>query len=168
MWIILRLVALGASVPDLQSVLRCQVLSVLQFAVPAWTTMIRKTENRSIEAVQKTGMYLIFGPKFRSYTWALSEAGMKTQEQQRSSIFDKFTRACATSKKFSKWFCKQDSSSLMSTRSKEVHFKPVATRTNHYSIDANSPILRMVALANGLGITQEKRLKLRFATIIML
>ena len=152
MWIIQQLVALGASVPDLLSVVRCQALSVLQFAVPAWTTMISKAENRSIEAVQKTGLYPIFGAKFRSYTWALREAGMKTQEQQRSRIFEKFTRACATSKKFSKWFCKQDSSSLMLTRSKKVHFKSVATRTNHY---ANSPIPRMVALANGLGITQE-------------
>ena len=165
MWIIRRLVALGASVPDLLSVLRCQVLSVLQFAVPAWTTMISKAESRSIESVQKTGLYLIFGAKFRSYTWALKEAGFKTQEQQRKNIFEKFTRACATSNKFSKWFCKQENSNLMSTRSRKVPFKPVATRTNHY---ANSPIPRMVALANGLGITQEKRLKLKSGTIIML
>ena len=165
MWIIRRLVALGASVPDLLSVLRCQVLSVLQFAVPAWTTMISKAESRSIESVQKTGLYLIFGAKFRSYTWALKEAGFKTQEQQRKNIFEKFTRACATSNKFSKWFCKQENSNLMSTRSKKMPFKPVATRTNHY---ANSPIPRMVALANGLGITQEKRLKLKSGTIIML
>jgi hypothetical protein len=165
MWIIRRLEALGASVPDLINVHRCQVLSVLQFAVPAWTTMISKAESRSIESVQKTGLYLIFGAKFRSYTWALKQAGIKTQAEQRSKIFEKFTRACTTSKKFSKWFCKSDASNLMTTRSKKVQFKPVLTRTKYY---ANSPIPQMVALANKLGITQKKTLKLKSGRIIML
>ena len=92
MWIIRRLKSLGASVTDLLSVLRCQVLSVLQFAVPAWTTMISQAESRSIEAVQKTGLYLIYGPRYESYNWALKEANMKTQSEQRSAIFKKFTK----------------------------------------------------------------------------
>ena len=165
MRIIRRLIALGTSVPDLISVLRCQVLSVLQYAVPAWITMISKAESRSIESVQKTGLYLIFGAKFRSYTWALEQAGMKTQGQQRSKIFEKFTRPCTTSQKFSKWFCKSDRSNLMTTRSNKVKFKPVLTRTNHY---AKSPIPQMVDLANELGITQTKTLKLKSGSIIML
>ena len=87
MWIIRRLIALGASVPDLLKVLRCQVLSVLQFAVPAWTTMISQAESRIIESVQKTGLYLIYGAKYRSYSWALKESAMKSQVEQRNSIF---------------------------------------------------------------------------------
>ena len=51
MWIIRRLKSLGASEADLLSVLRCQVLSVLQFAVPAWTTMLTKEESINIESV---------------------------------------------------------------------------------------------------------------------
>ena len=35
-------------------------------------------ESRSIEAVQKTGLYLIYGTKYRSYEWALMESVMKT------------------------------------------------------------------------------------------
>ena len=77
----------------------------------------------------------------------------------------KYKYIFSKSKKFSKCLSKQDYSYFMSTRSKKVPFNPVATRTNHY---ANSPIPRMVALANGLGITLEKRLKLRSGTIIML
>ena len=65
MWIIRRLKALGAGEADLLNVLRCQVLSVLQFAVPAWTTMITKEESRRIESVQKTGLYLIYGSRFQ-------------------------------------------------------------------------------------------------------
>ena len=129
MWIVRRLIALGASVPDLLKVLRCQVLSVLQFAVPAWTTMISKAESRSIEAVQKTGLYLIYGARYRSYNWALKESTMKTQVEQRNSIFEKFTKSCIRSKKFSKGFCRADSSNVMTTRSKKQQFKPVlATR----------------------------------------
>ena len=86
MQVIRRLKALGACEADLLSVLRCQVLSVLQFAVPAWTTMITKAESNSIEQVQKTGLYLIYGARFRSYTWALHEANVKTQVEQKNKL----------------------------------------------------------------------------------
>ena len=86
MWIIRRLKELGAREADLICVLRSQVLSVLQFAVPAWTTMIMKSESRSKESVQKTGLYLIFGARFRSYSWALREAQMRGQVEQRQEI----------------------------------------------------------------------------------
>ena len=165
MWIVRRLIALGASVPDLLKVLRCQVLSVLQFAVPAWTTMISKAESRSIEAVQKTGLYLIYGARYRSYNWALKESTMKTKVDQRNSIFEKFTRSCIRSRKFSKWFCRTDSSNVMATRSKKQQFKPVLARTSQY---ANSPIPQMVALANKLGITETSSLKLKAGNIILL
>ena len=91
MWIMRRLVALGSSVLDLLSVLRYQVLSVLQFAVPAWTTMTSQAESRIIESMQKTGLYLIYGTRYRSYNWAFREAAMKTQAEQRNSIFEEFT-----------------------------------------------------------------------------
>ena len=152
MWIIRRLKALGASETDQISVLRCQVLSVLQFAVPAWTTMLTKAESRSIQSVQKTGLYLIFGSRFRSYSWALKEAQMRTQVEQRQKIFEKFTKTCISSKKFSKWFCKTENSQTIITRSKKMRFKPVVTRTKAF---ANSPIPQMVALANRLGITNK-------------
>ena len=56
--------------------------------------MLTKAESKSIESVQKTGLYLIYGAKFRSYTWALLEANMKTQVEQRRKLFEKFTKAC--------------------------------------------------------------------------
>ena len=93
------------------------------------------------------------------------EAGIKTQAEQRSKIFEKFTRACTNSQKFSKWFCKSENSNSMITRRKKVQFKPVLTRTNQY---ANSPIPQMVALANELGMTQAKSLRLKSGSIIML
>jgi hypothetical protein len=165
MWVIRRLKALGACETDLLSVLRCQVLSVLQFAVPAWTTMITKAESNSIEQVQKTGLYLIYGARFRSYTWALNEARMKTQVEQRKTIFEKFTKACLKSNKFSKWFCKSENAQVISTRSRKVMFKPVQTRTQLY---ANSPIPQMVALANKLKIPENMTLKLKSGKIVII
>ena len=165
MWIIRRLKALGASEADLLNVLRCQVLSVLQFAVPAWTTMITQAESKSIESVQRTGLYLIFGAKFRSYTWALQEANMKTQAEQRSKLFEKFTRACLKSKKFSKWFCKTEYNQAMTTRSRKTIFKPVPTRTKAY---ANSPIPQMVALANKMGLKEARSVQLNSGIVIMI
>ena len=165
MWIIRRLKALGACEADLLNVLRCQVLSVLQFAVPAWTTMITKAESNSIESVQKTGLYLIYGAKFRSYTWALQEATMKTQAKQRKILFEKFTRSCINSNKFSKWFCRADKEQGMTTRSRKMRFKPVATRTQQY---ARSPIPQMVDLANRLNLPDNMNVKLRSGRIIML
>ena len=40
MWVVRRLKSLGASEQELLEVLRCPVLSVLHFAVPAWTTTV--------------------------------------------------------------------------------------------------------------------------------
>ena len=122
-------------------------------------------ESRSIEAVQKTGLYLIYGTKYRSYKWALNESAMRTQSKQRKSIFEKFTKACVRSQKFSKWFCKEDSSRVINTRSKKLRFKPVPARTSQY---ATSPIPQMVALANKLGISEENSVKLKSGRIIML
>ena len=166
MWIVRRLKALGASEADLLKVLRCQVLSVLQFAVPAWTTMLTKAESRSIEAVQRTGLYLIYGARFRSYTWALNEAKIKTQAEQRKNIFEKFTRSCINSSKFSKWFCKTDTRQTRATRSRKMQFKPVHTRTKAF---ANSPIPQMVALAKKLGLRNKgNSLKLSSGKIIVI
>ena len=151
--------------PDLLNVLRCQVLSVLQFAVLAWTTMISQADSQSIEWVQKTGLYLIYGANYKSYNWTLSKAAMKTQAVQRNAIFEKFTKSCVRSNKFSKWFCRVDNSNVITTRSKKLQFKPVPTRTRQYE---NSPIPQMVALANKLGITRARSLKLKSGSIIML
>ena len=63
MLVLRRLKALGASEKELLNVLRAQVLSVLQFATPAWSTLITAQESAQIEAVLKTGLYLVYGQR---------------------------------------------------------------------------------------------------------
>ena len=53
MWVVRRLKALGASEQELLNVLRAQVLSVLHFASPAWSTQITVQENTQIESVYR-------------------------------------------------------------------------------------------------------------------
>ena len=120
-----------------------------------------KAESRTIESVQRTGLYLVFGARYRSYTWALQEAQMRTPAEQRQRIFEKFTMACVTNKKFSKWFCKTDTRQCITTRSKKMQF---ITRTKAF---ANSPIPQMVTLANKLGLKNKvNTLKLNSGQII--
>ena len=95
---------MGASEADMLKVLRAQVLGHLHFASPAWSTLITSQENTQIEAVLRTGLYLVFGQRHQSFSWALREAKMSTLKQQRSKEFTKFTKNCLKSPKFSTWF----------------------------------------------------------------
>ena len=115
--------------------------------------MLSKAEISRIESVQKTGLYLVYGPRYKSYTWALQDAKMTSLENQRQKIFEKFTRDCLRSPKFSKWFVKTDSEQAATTRSKKPMFKPVPARTQAY---ARSPIPQMVALARSGGLPSMK------------
>ena len=67
MWVIRRLKALGAGEQELLKVFRAQVLSVLQFATPAWSTLLTGQESNRIESVLRTGLYLVYGERFQPF-----------------------------------------------------------------------------------------------------
>jgi hypothetical protein len=148
LWIVRRLKGLGANTDDLLRVLRAQVISVLTFVVPAWTTMLTKMEESQIENVQKVGLYLIYGSRYQSYNWALQESNLISLKEQRTNIFNKFTKQCISSVKFSKWFEKYPSHPV-NTRNQKTFpkYKPVYSRTKSFS---QSPIPQMVTVANTL------------------
>ena len=90
----------------------------------------------------------------------------QNSRRTRQKIFEKFTRTCISSKKFSKWFCKAESSQAIRRRSNKVRFKPVVARTKAF---ANSPIPQMVALANKMGISSKvKNITLPSGKIIVI
>ena len=95
-----------------------KVLSVLQFAVPAWSTMWRKAEINWIESVQKNGLYLVYGPRYRLY---LGTTRRKNDNFERSEAegFEKFSKTCLKSRKFSNWFVKTDKDQAITTRIKK-------------------------------------------------
>ena len=146
MWIVRRLKALGANESELLKVLRAQVLSVLHFASPAWSTQLTAHESARIESVLKTGLYLVFGERYQSFSWALNEAHMSSMKDQRTRAFEKFTCDCLKNQKFQKWFAKTETDTeAVATRRQKPRFKPVPARTCSY---ARSAIPQMVMVAN--------------------
>ena len=125
MWVVRRLKTLGASEKDLLSVLRAQVLSVLQFATPAWSTLITQKESDQIESVLKTGLYLVYGQRYESFLWALRQANMSSLSEQRRKMFYNITKQCIKSTKFKKWFVISETPGGAVTRSKKTRFKPI-------------------------------------------
>ena len=166
MWVIRRLKALGASEKELLSVLRAQVLSVLQFATPAWSTLLTVQESNQIESVLRTGLYLVYGERFQSFSWALREAKMRTQKEQRSRNFEKFTRDCLASRKFSNWFVRTEEEAGVVTRRRKPNYKPIPARTQGF---ARSAIPQMVKLANSPSFVASKnKLVLNSGQVIVL
>jgi hypothetical protein len=147
MWVVRRLKSLGAGERELLSVLRAQVLSVLQFASPAWSTQITAKENTQIESVLKTGLYLVYGARYESFSWALAEANMSSLMKPRSTQFMKFTQCSIKNPKFCKWFVKNEDNTTVNTRQQKPRFKPIPFRTKAY---AQSAIPQMIKVANSM------------------
>ena len=76
MWTIQRLKQLGCPNNELVDVLKQQIVSVCEQAVPAWGPMIAQHENNMIEHVLKTGLHIIFGQSYFSFQNALKLANM--------------------------------------------------------------------------------------------
>ena len=154
MWVVRRLKALGASEQELLSVLRAQVLSVLQFATPAWSTLLTVQESNQIESVLRTGLYLVYGERHKSFSWALRQAKMRTLKEERSRQFENFTRDCLASTKFRNWFVRTEDPQGIATRRKKPSFKPIPARTQGF---ARSAIPQMVKLANSPNFLASKK-----------
>ena len=140
---------MGACEEDLLKVLRAQVLSVLQFATPAWSSLLTVLESARIESVLKTGLYLVYGERYQNFNWALKESKMCTLEDQRKKMLTSFTKHCLQNNKFKNWFMREDQEDRQGviTRQRKQFYKPVIARTVAY---ARSAIPQMVRIANSL------------------
>ena len=166
MWVVRRLKALGAGEQELLKVLRAQVLSVLQFATPAWSTLLTGQESNRIESVLRTGLYLVYGERFQSFSWALRKAKMFSMKEQRKRMFEKFTRDSINSKKFKNWFVRTEENSGQVTRRQKPSFKPIPGRTQGF---LRSAIPQMVKLANSPGfLASRKKLVLNSGQILVI
>ena len=146
MWIVRRLKALGASRTRLVDVLQKQVLSVLQLAVPAWDCLLTAQERTDIERVLRTGLRIIWGEDYISFEQVLGDFGLKTMQQTRNQIVNKFVRRTIQHNKFSKWFCIQPESQIQ-TRRRQYSYKPVPSRTAAFG---RSAIPTFTNIANNL------------------
>ena len=71
MWILRRLKELSCSNSDLLDVMRHQIISITEQAVPHCGPMITKRESNLIERVLKTALHIIFQSDYTSFCSAL-------------------------------------------------------------------------------------------------
>ena len=103
MWILRRLKELGCCISDLLDVMRHQIISITEQAVPHWGPMITKKESNMIERVLKTALHIIFQSEYTSFSSVLKLANMKSLSQRRRDIIFKFSKNIEKSEKYSEW-----------------------------------------------------------------
>ena len=84
--------SLGCPREELLDVLRLQVVSMVEQAVPYWGPLISKVESNMIERVLKTGLRIIFQSEYTSFQHALTSAGMKSLKTKRADMIFKFAK----------------------------------------------------------------------------
>ena len=144
MWIIRRLKTLGASTEQLLDVLNKQVLSVLSLGAPAWYGQLTMAERTHLNRVLRCGLHIIYGDSYRSFSQALTRAGMISVTDQLHKMTAKFANRAAKHSKFSKWFKLRPEGEL-NTRCQKTKYLPVASRTARYG---SSPLPYLTAILN--------------------
>ena len=105
LWMLRRLKKLGASTKILIDMYFKHVRSILEYASPAWGSLLTAENCEEIERVQKSAFYIIFGPN--SYEKTLRNTKILSPAERRSVLAKKFAQKCATSPVFSQWFQKK-------------------------------------------------------------
>ena len=103
MWIVRRLKELGCETGELLDVLRQQVLSVAEQAVPFLGPIITKQER-----ILKAGLHIIYQQDYVSFYHVLKISKMKSLALRRKDIISKFCRQAEKSDTYSNWFCQLD------------------------------------------------------------
>ena len=145
LWMLRRLKALGATQKRLVDVLVKQVRSLLEIAVPVWHSGLTVAESKDIERVQKAGLQVILGPRYKNYENALAKCGLKTLNQRRVELCTRFAKKSAKHEKHRKWFVPNLKTTI--TRSKQPKYCPVFSRTVRFD---KSPLSYLTKLLNQL------------------
>ena len=140
LWTLRRLKKLGANINILLDLYNKQVRSIVEYAAPAWQSMLTEENKADIERVQKCAFSIIFGPK--SYEKTLKNENIKSLEDRRVDLTNKFANKCSKSPHFSTWFTKKQQ--IVNTRNPKI-YKEVPARCNRWM---TSPIPYMTRSLN--------------------
>ena len=86
LWMLRRLKQFGVGEADLIDVYCKQVRSVLEFAVPVWSSGLTEKESNQIERVQKCGLAIILGHSSESYESLAKSVGLSLLSERRTTI----------------------------------------------------------------------------------
>ena len=143
LWFLRRLKKLGASTEDLLDLFDKHIGSILEYAAPVWHSSLTGEDRLRLERIQKSGLHIILGDKYRSYSSALRITGRKTLFERRRKICIKFARKSWKNEKFSTWFAVNTRETK--TRQDQPKLHEVYCRTDRYK---NSPLSYLTNLLN--------------------
>ena len=89
-WMLRRLMNLGASESQLLDIYTKQIRSVFELVVPVWHSSLTSTDSLNIERVQKSAFHVILGQKYNSYNNACSYLKVQTLYERRQHLCLKF------------------------------------------------------------------------------
>ena len=153
LWMLRRLVNLGATRSEMLDVYQKQVRSVLEMAVPVWQPGLTQLEVKQIERVQRTAFYIILGDKYLSYENARDVLESEELSERRVKLCGNFVGKASKHQQFQNWFVENSDPIPNTTRhNKNIErnkYQPVKTRTDRY---ADSPIPYLTNILNTLSL----------------
>ena len=102
-------------------------------------------EKTHLNRVMRCGLHIIYGDTYRSFTDAITRAGILSVTEQLQNMKTRFANKSARHSKFRKWF-KVRPDDQMDTRRVKSKYLPVASRTARY---AASPLPLLTSIING-------------------
>ena len=104
-WLIRHLKKAGVPDRDLIKIYIAIVRSVIEYAVPAYHSLLTSNQADELERLQRTILKIIYGWNI-SYTDALVKSGLSTLEERRASLMEKFARKLEANKRYEDWIPK--------------------------------------------------------------
>lgn len=151
LWILRNLKKAMLPAADMLSLYNSLIRPVLEFAAPAFHSLLTVAQSGELEQLQARAFKLIYGWK-TSYRAALETSGAPRLEHCRKQLVDNFALKCVKSSRFTGWFL-ENSEIPYRTRRREKYFVP-PTRTNRCQ---KNPITYMRRRLNSISNNNEQR-----------
>ena len=142
LWLLQRFKRTNAPCHVLIDIYMKQIRSVLEYAVPAWATLLTEEDCRHLERIQKCALSIIFGPI--PYESAIAKSNLPTLKQRRSDLISKFALNSSKHPNFCGWYTKK--SKTINTRNRKL-YEIVPGRCNRW---LNSPIPTFTRILNNM------------------
>ena len=141
-WLIRHLKRAGIDNRDVRDIYRAVVRSAIEYAVPAFHSLLTVGQSQELESMQRRALKSIYGYK-TSYELALEMSGLERLDLRRNNIVRKFAHQTAKNPSYSHWF-PPHSPSKYDLRRKRAYLEETA-RTERLK---NSPIFAMRRILN--------------------
>ena len=141
-WIMKRLLQMGASQETLIDTYDKQVRTILEYCVPVWHPRLTRSQSQQLERVQNVSMRVILGDKYSSSSNARHRLKFDTLYQRRSNICLKFGMKALEHPNHSKWFQPNDTNNP--SRIQKPRLREPYCRTERYRHSTIPFLTRMI------------------------